>query len=59
MSEIVRDLILMALGANLVMFAGGAFLGSNDLMILSVLNMLMLGLGISVRDWLNDKDNEP
>ena len=54
MSGLFRDLILIAMGANLTMFAGGALLSSNDLMILSVLNILMLGVGLTVRDHLKD-----
>ncbi len=54
MSDLFRDLILIAMGANLTMFAGGALLSSNDLMILSVLNILMLGVGLTVRDHLKD-----
>ena len=54
MSGLFRDLILIAMGANLTMFAGGALLSSNDLMILSVLNILMLGVGLTVREHLKD-----
>tara|TARA_B100001057_G_scaffold482052_1_gene556852 strand:+ start:2694 stop:2876 length:183 start_codon:yes stop_codon:yes gene_type:complete len=54
MSGLFRDLILIAMGANLAMFAGGALLNSNDLMFLSVLNILMLGVGLTVRDHLKD-----
>ena len=54
-SEIFRDLILVGMGANLTMFAGGAFLGSNDLMLLALLNIIMLGVGLTVRDHLQDK----
>ena len=60
MGGIFRDLILIAMGANLTMFAGGALLNSNDLMFLAVLNILMLGVGLTVRDHLKDngEDNE-
>lgn len=56
MGEVVRDLILIGMGANLTMFAGGAVLGSNELMLLALLNIVMLGVGLSVRDYLKDKD---
>lgn len=57
MNELIRDIILIGMGANLTMFAGGAFLGSNDLMLLALLNIIMLGVGISLRDHLRDKDD--
>ena len=56
-SEIIRDLILICMGANLTMFAGGAFLGSDDLMLLALLNIIMLGVGISIRDHLREKED--
>jgi len=57
MNELIRDIILIGMGANLTMFAGGALLGSNDLMLLALLNIIMLGVGISLRDHLRDKDD--
>ena len=57
MNELIRDIILIGMGVNLTMFAGGAFLGSNDLMLLALLNIIMLGVGISLRDHLRDKDD--
>ena len=56
MGGLFRDIIMIAAGMNLTMFAGGALLGSSDLMILSVLNLTLLMVGVTIKDMLNKDD---
>ena len=58
MSSFFRDISVMGMGMNLVLFAGGLFLGEGQLAILSLINMSMLGFGLTLRDSLEDKDDE-
>ena len=58
MSSFFRDIIIMGMGMNLVLFAGGLLLSEGQLAILSLINMSMLGFGLTLRDSLEDKDDE-
>ena len=56
MKGLFRDATLVAIGLNLGMICTAVAVGSKDLALLCGANILLCGIGLSVKGWMENED---
>lgn len=58
MSGLFRDIIMIAIGLNLGLMGLAVAMGLDDLLWLGAMNLALCGFGVTVTDYLKEKNEE-